>query len=376
MNQSTLWVGLDVHAADIFVACAEGDGRIDSLGRIVNDSDSVKKLFRRLRKRGRRIHACYEAGPCGYVLYRDLASQAVRCDVVAPTLIPQRPGDRVKTDRRDAKRLVEFLRAGQLTPAWVPDEAHEAFRDLIRCREAAVSDQTRTRNRLGKFLLRHGRKCSEPGKRWSKRYMRWLERQTFEHHASAVTFRSLMHEVEHTAERLKHLKAEIERVVLTLPESTQALIDALQGLKGVALLTAVTIVAEVGDLSRFAHPSQLMSYAGMVPGEHSSGSTIRRGRITKAGNAHLRRVLGEAAWQYARPPRMGAPLKRRQIGLSQEVTAISWRAQHRLHQRYRTLTARGKDKRKVVVAVGRELLGFIWAIGREVELEQRRRRAA
>lgn len=376
MKKSILWVGLDVHAVDIAVACAEGDGPVQSLGKIPSDTNSVRKLFRRLGRKGLSIRACYEAGPCGYVLFRDLRELGIQCQVVAPTLIPQRPGDRVKTDKRDAKRLAELLRAGQLTPVWVPDPQHESLRDLIRAREAAIKDRTRARNRLDKLMLRHGRRWKEKGKKWGKAHLQWLGAQQFEHQATTAAFCDLKREVDRGTERVLALETELQLVIPTLPEPAQRMIAALQGLRGVALLTAATIFAEVGDLTRFATAPQLMAYAGLVPSEHSSGARVSRGRITKTGNAHLRRVIGEASWHYGRKPTVGAPLRRRQAGLSQEIVALSWRAQHRLYRRYSSLTTRGKDKRKVAVAVGRELLGFVWAVGQQVDREMRQRNCA
>jgi len=376
MKKSIRYVGLDVHAETISVAVADEDGEVLSLGKIPNMPQYISKLVKKLRVGGKTIRVCYEAGPCGYVVYWQLTKLGVHCDVVAPTLIPVKSGDRVKTDKRDAKKLARLYRAGELTPVWVPDNAHEALRDLVRAREAAKKDQLRARHRLGKFLLRRGRRKPVGVKSWTQKHERWLKTQKFEHRAQEVTFLDYLHEVEHVHERIGRLEHAIDEAIGAAPEEIRAVVAALQALRGVAKVTSATIVAEVGKLSRFDKPPQLMSYSGTVPSENSSGDRVRRGSITKAGNAHLRRVLGQAAWAYRHRPSRGADLKRRQEGLSDEVKEIAWKAQHRLHSRYWTLTNKGKDNRKVVTAIGRELLGFIWSIGVTVERQQARKAAA
>ena len=334
------------------------------MGTIPNRPDAVRRLVKRLGdKQGLRV--CYEAGPCGYVLHKQLTSLGVACDVVAPTLVPKRPGDRIKTDRRDARRLAQLYRAGELTAVWVPDEGHEALRDLVRARTAAKEDETRARHRLTKLLLRHGVCCPSGVKRWTIAYRRWLQSVTFEQLATEATFVDYLHEVDHAGERLKRLERASDEAVADSSEETRELIAALQALRGVALLTAAIIVAEVGRLSRFKRAPQLMAYAGLVPTEHSSGATHRQGRITKTGSRHLRRAMAESGWSYRCRPCVGAALKKRQEGLSEEVKAIAWRAQHRLHKRYCHLRFR-KHPGTTNAAVGRELLGF-WAIGQEVE---------
>jgi transposase len=360
------FIGLDVHAETIAVAVAEPEGEVRSLGVIPNRPESIQQLVKKLGP-PRELRVCYEAGPTGYVVYWQLTALGVACAVVAPTLVPVKSGDRVKTDRRDALKLARSHRAGDLTPVWVPDGAHEALRDLVRAREAAKKDQLRARHRLGKFLLRHGRRPPTAMKGWTHQRLAWVKTVHFEHPAQEATRLDYLHEVEHMAERLGRLERAIDEAVKTAPARMRAVIDALQALRGIALVTAVTITAEVGELSRFAKPRQLMGYSGAVSSEHSTGTRIRRGAITKTGNAHLRRVVMEAAWAYRYRPAVGAALRKRQAAVSPEVTAIAWKAQHRLHARYRHLIGHGKCPQQTVTAIGRELLGFIWAIGVQVE---------
>src|SRR5438105_3139546 len=367
--KSTRFVGLDVHAATIAVAVAEPEGEVRSLGTIPNEPDAVRRLMKRLGPADQ-LRACYEAGPCGYTLYWQLAQLGVACHVIAPTLVPVKAGDRVKTDRRDAERLARSFRSGDLTAVWVPDAAHEALRDLVRAREAAKRDQLRARHRLQKFLLRHGRRAPAGTTAWSEKYRRWIEGVRFEHPAQEATRLDYLSEVDHARERIARLEQALAKAVETAPAPMRAVIDALQALRAIAHLAAVTIVAEVGQLSRFARARQLMGYSGAVAREHSSGLRVRRGGITKTGNAHLRRIVVEAAWTYRHRPKIGVTLHQRQRTQSDTVKAIAWKAQHRLHSRYYRLLGRGKSKQQVVTAVARELLGFIWAIGVTIEREQ------
>jgi transposase len=297
----------------------------------------------------------------------------VACEVVAPTLIPTKAGDRVKTDRRDAEKLARCYRAGDLTPVWVPDPAHEALRDLVRAREDAKQDQQRARQRLGKFLLRHGwRPPQEIKKNWTNKHMDWIKRRVhFEQAAWQAAFLDYVHEVEHAADRIQQLEKAIDDAITAAPAEIQEVVEALQALRGVAKIAAVSIVAELGSLSRFSNPRQLMSYSGLVSSEYSSGNRIQRGGITKTGNAHLRRVMVEAAWAYQHKPWIGGWLAKRQQGLDEETKAIAWKAQWRLCTRYKKLAARGKNKPQIVTAIGRELLGFIWAIAVRIEARQR-----
>ena len=363
-------VGLDVDSEGIAVAVAEPSGEVRSLGRIANTEDAVRRLVKKLGPASR-LRVCYEAGPHGYGLYWQLSKLGAHCDVVAPTLVPVKSGDRVKTNRRDAEKLARCYRSGDLTAVWVPDVAHEALRDLVRAREVAKKDQLRARHRLGKFLLRRGLRAAARVKSWTVQHLRWVKTLRFEQPAQEATFLDYLHEVEHAAERVTRLERAIDEAVESAPEEMRDLIAGLQALRGIKRVSAATIVAEVGPLSRFTRPKQLMGYSGMVSSEDSTGNSVRRGAITKTGNAHLRRIVGEAAWAYQHRPAMSPALKKRQEGLSEQVKEIAWKAQHRLCSRYRRLLAKGKTRQKVVTAIGRELLGFIWAIGMQVESEQR-----
>jgi transposase len=365
-------LGLDVHADTIAVAIAEpGEGEVRSLGTIPNREESVRKFIKKLGP-PEHLKACYEAGPTGYVLYWQLTGLGVHCDVVAPTLVPVKAGDRVKTDRRDATKLARSYRSGDLTPVWIPDEAHEALRDLVRAREAAKQDQLRARHRLSKFLLRCGRRPAMGVKPWTAKYMKWVREQiNFAQPAQEYTRLDYVHEVEHATDRVRRLEVAIAEAVKLTPVQMQEVIQALQALRGIAQISAVTIVSELGQISRFPGARQLMAYSGAVASEDSSGKRVRRGAITKTGNAHLRRVVVEAAWAYRHRPAIGATLRKRQDGVSEEVQQIAWKAQHRLHKRYHRLAAAGKTPPKIVTAIGRELLGFIWAIGMRVEKSKR-----
>jgi transposase len=298
-----------------------------------------------------------------------LTALKVACEVIAPSLVPVKAGDRVKTDRRDAAKLARSYRAGDLTPVWVPDAAHEALRDLVRAREDARQDQLRARHRLNKFLLRHGeRPPVHMKKSWTEKHLTWIRTSVhFQEPALEATLLDYVHEVDHMAERIDRLEKAIDIAIEKAPAEMHAVIEALQALRGVAKITAVSIVAEVGKLSRFEEPRQLMGYSGLVSSEFSSGNRIQRGGITKTGNAHLRRVIVEAAWAYQHRPWVGDGLRKRQQGLDPEIKEISWKAQSRLHTRYKKLSARGKNKNQIVTAIGRELLGFIWAIAVRTE---------
>ncbi len=365
-------VGLDVDSEKVVVAVAEPEGEVRSLGAIPYTQEAVRRLVKRLGP-ARRLRVCYEAGPHGYGLYWQLTQLGAHCDVIAPTLIPTRSGDRVKTNRRDAEKLARCYRSGDLTAVWVPDAAHEALRDVVRARESAKKDQLRARHRLGKFLLRHGLRAAASHKSWTVRHLDWVRTLHFEPAAQEAAFLDYLHEVEHAAERVGRLERAIDQAVAAAPTGMRAVIAALQALRGIKQVSAATVVAEVGPLSRFAKPKLLMGYSGMVSSESSTGATVRRGGITKTGNAHLRRIVGEAAWAYQHRPSISVDLRRRQAGLTEEVKEIAWKAQHRLSSRYRRLSAKGKPRQKITVAIGRELLGFIWAIGVQVEKEQRQR---
>lgn len=365
MGSVTRFVGLDVHAETIAVAVAERS-EVRSVGVIPNRPEAIRKLIRKLGP-AKDLKVCYEAGPCGYVLYWQLAELGVACDVVAPSLIPMKAGDRVKTDRRDAEKLARCFKNGDLTPIWVPDAEHEALRDLVRARLVAKEDQRRARHRLGQLLLRHGVRKPEGMTTWKRFHRVWLNELRFEQRALQLAFEDYLAEVDHAAERVARLENAIDAAVEAAPEKLRDLIRALQCLRGVARVTAAIIAVEVGDLSRFQSAPELMSYAGAVPSEHSSGAITSRGHITKTGNGQLRRVLVEAAWAYRYRPAIGPELRSRQQCLSAAVREISWKAQHRLHSRYTKLALKGKHRNVVIMAVARELLGFIWAIGKEVQ---------
>jgi len=368
MAENTRFVGLDVHAKSIAVAVAELDGTERFVGKIPNRIESIRKLVKKLGPK-EALRVCYEAGPCGYVLCCQLTRMGVACEVIAPTLIPVKAGDRVKTDRRDSLKLARCYRNGDLTAVWVPDAEHEAVRDVVRAREAAKKDQRKARHRLQKFLLRHGHQRPAGVNAWTAKHQAWLNSLTFEIGALESTFSDYLHEVEHAGERITRLEAAIDKAVERAPAELRAVIAGLQALRGVAKTAAVGIAVEVGKFSRFDHPRKLMGYSGAVPSEHSSGEDPKRGGITKTGNSHLRRLLIESAWCYRHSARMYPALRKRQKDLDPEVIAIAWRAQLRLSSRHRRLSGRGKPSQKVVTAVARELLGFIWEIA--VHIEQR-----
>jgi transposase len=366
MKNKVRFLGLDVHAETIAVAVAEPDGEVRSLGTIANRAESIRKLVKKLGP-VEQLKACYEAGPTGYVLYWQLAELGVACEVIAPTLVPMKAGDRVKTDRRDAERLARSYRSGDLTAVWVPDEGSESLRDLVRAREAAKQDQLRARHRLAKFLLRMGRRPAVGMKAWTAPYMAWVRQVHFAQVAREATMLDYLHEVDHMSERVRRLEQAITEAVKLAAPAVQEVVKGLQALRGVAEISAVTIVAELGSITRFDTPRQLMGYSGAVPSENSSGKRTRRGSITKTGNAHLRRIVIEAAWSYRLRPGIGPALRKRQEGVPEPIKEIAWKAQVRLTKRYARLAGAGKDQRKIVTAVGRELLGFIWAIGIKAE---------
>ena len=375
MKNKVRFLGLDVHAETIAIAIAEPDGEVRSLGTIANRADSIRKLVKKLGPVAQ-LKACYEAGPTGYVLYWQLAELGVACEVIAPTLVPMKAGDRVKTDRRDAERLARSYRSGDLTAVWVPDEGSESLRDLVRAREAAKQDQLRARHRLAKFLLRMGRRPAAGMKAWTAPYMAWVRQVHFAQVAREATIVDYLHEVDHMNERVRRLEQAITEAVKLAAPAVQEVVKGLQALRGIAEISAVTIVAELGNITRFDTARQLMGYSGAVPSEDSSGQRTRRGSITKTGNAHLRRIVVEAAWSYRLRPGIGPALRKRQEGVSEPLKEIAWKAQVRLTKRYARLAAAGKDQRKIVTAVGRELLGFIWAIGIKAEAASKLQMAA
>jgi transposase len=357
------FVGLDVHKATVCVAIAESGrgGEVRQIGVFENRPEVLSRMAARLGKDGRRLSFCYEAGPCGYRLHRLLTGRGHDCLVVAPSLIPIKAGDRVKTDRRDALMLAKLHRAGELTPIWIPDDAHEAMRDLVRARATAVRMLGKARQHLQGFLLRH-EQIYRGARAWTLAYKRWLTTVRFDHPAQQIVLQDYIHAVQDAEARRDRLTRQIEEL---LPSWSMApVVVALQAMRGVALVVAITVVAEVGDFRRFAHPRQLMAYLGLVPSEHSSGSIVRRGGITKAGNALARRMLIEGAWTYRMSARVSRKLHDRLELLSAAVRDIAWKAQLRLCARYRRLAATGKPKVVVTTIIAREMVGFIWAIAR------------
>jgi transposase len=377
MKESTVYLGLDVHGTLVVAVAVEEDGTEQHLGAVPNQRPSLRKLVKKLGSK-ERIRAVYEAGPTGYALYWELTEMGVSCQVAAPSLIPTKSGDRVKTDRRDARKLARYHRSGDLSYVWVPDGEQESLRDLVRARYAAKGDEKRARQRVKSFLLRHGLGAPKGVRAWTLRYRNWLDGLKFEQAALSETFRDYLHELDHQMMRVKRLEAVIDEAVERAPERIREVVKALESLRGVRRTTAVSVVAEVGTFSRFAHPAELMGYSGSVPSEWSTGGPDKhkRGAITKTGNHHLRRLVGESAWSYRYQPSLTYTLRKRQEGQRAEVVEIAWRAQVRLCNRYRRLTARGKEKQKVVTAVARELLGFMWAIGVEVENQLAENKAA
>jgi transposase len=366
MGDRTTYVGLDVHKDTIVVAVAEDGlrGEVREYGRITNTAAALDRLVRKLGGTGARLRFCYEAGPCGYGIQRHLLTHGQDCVVVAPSLIPRKAGDRVKTDRRDAASLARLHRAGELTAVWVPDPGHEAMRDLVRARLDAVHALRRARQQLSGFLLRHGCHYGRPA--WTKLHRRWLAGLKFEQAVHHLVLEDYIAAVEAAAARRDRLTAQIAAM---LPDWTLApVVAALQAMRGMALVNAATLIAELGDLSRFANPRQLMAYLGLVPSEYSSGASTRRGGLTKAGNSAARRLLIEAAWCYRFPARVSRELLLRQEELPKAIRAIAWKAQTRLCARYRRLARTGKPANVVTAAIARELAGFVWAVARQVTI--------
>ena len=363
MGKSVLYVGLDVHKMSVDVAIAEAGAEVRFYGRIGGDLEALDKVTRKLQAKGAALSFAYEAGPCGYQVYRHLTAKGLECLVVAPALIPRRPGDRLKNDRRDALALARLLRAGELTPVKVPDADDEAMRDLTRAREDAISVERRAKQRTAALLLRHGR--IYPGKTtWGRGHWSWLSQQVMDHPAQQIVLQEYLDAVREASARVLRLTEQIREL---LPDWRQApFVAAYQALRGVSLIVAATVMAEVGDLDRFNNPKELMAYLGLVPSEHSSGASVPRGRITKIGNGHARRVLVEAAWAYRLRARVTRPLLQRQEGLPESIRQLAWKAQLRLCARYRRFLARGKAKQPIVTAIARELTTFIWAVGQAV----------
>jgi transposase len=375
MGKVTRFVGLDVHAETIAVAVSEGRKQVRAVGTIPNRPEAVRRLLGKLGK-ANELRVCYEAGPTGYALYWQLTAMGIACEVIAPSLAPAKPGDRVKTDRRDAERLASSYQAGTLTPVWVPDAKHEALRDLVRAREAAKQDTKRAKHRLGKYLLRYGQRPGSGCRAWTAVWWQWVRKLELPHTEQNTTLLELILEVDHQSQRVKRFDGAIDRAVAAAPEHLRAIVAALQALRGVAQETAVTLAVEFGSFARFGRATKAMGYTGLVASEYSSGTKKRQGAITKTGNSHLRRALVEAAWHYRHRPRLNQRQKQLQRELLPKIAEIAWTAQERLHRRFWALTNKSKPSPKVITALARELVGFVWAIGKETEQAFAAKRAA
>jgi len=360
-HDSTLYVGLDVHKDSITVAYALGAGEVEVLGKIGVTKADIDRLCKRLQSKARHIRFVYEAGPCGYGLYRQLVQKGFDCMVCAPSLIPRKPGERVKTDRRDAVRLVRSLRAGDLSAVYVPSVEDEAFRDLARAWVSSKDDLKRARQRLKAFLLSHDVRYTGRAD-WGPAHRRWISQYSFDSAWQHLAFEELRRTIEDRLAQCERLEAALREAVVNWRFYPAVL--ALQTMRGVQFTTAVGMLAELGDLSRFAHPRQLMAWLGVTPSEHSSGEKRSQGSITKNGNSYARKLLVEAAWSYQHPARVSPNIQRRHEGIPKPIVDRAWDAQVRLCRRYRKLVARGKQKNIAVVAVARELSGFIWDISR------------
>lgn len=368
MSKSIRFIGMDVHKNSISIAIAEEGrkGEVRNYGTIDNDMTALEKVIRKLLSDNCELLFTYEAGPCGYEIYRYLSGNGFHCEVVAPSMIPKRSGDRIKNDRRDAQMLARLYRAGELIPVYVPHIEDEAMRDLTRAREDARDCQRKAKQRLNAFLLRHGFSYSGQSK-WSQAHFRWISDIKMGHPAQQITLQEYIDSLHDCSQRVKRLTQQIQQLLPSWRLFPVA--KSLQALRGVSLIIAATTVAELGDLRRFKNPRSLMAYLGLVPSEHSSGETTRRGSITKTGNNHVRRLLVEAAWSYRHPARISRHLLKRQQGLPSNVREISWKAQLRLCSRYRQMFAGNKTKQLIVTAIARELSAFMWAIAGKVPVE-------
>lgn len=367
MEKDTTYVALDDSKRKIVAGILRPEATQPELRELANDPHQIRRLFQRLTREGP-VVACYEAGVSGYDLYRQIRALGVGCEVIAPALTPRRPGQRIKTDRRDAAKLVRLYRAGELTAIHVPDEVEEAGRDLLRCRDDIRRDVLRWRHRVLKLLARHGR-AYLAGKNWSQPHWRWVREQRFALPPLQRAFEATLFALEQALARQAELDKEIEALAETAPYREP--VGWLRCFRGIDTLSAMILLAEVIDFQRFGRPRELMAYLGLVPSEYSSGDSQHRGALTKAGNAHARRVLVEAAWHYRHRPTVGRALASRSQGQPPLVVAQAWRAQQRLHRRYRHLVGHGKRLPVAVAAIARELVGFIWAAmtGRESRIE-------
>jgi transposase len=369
MHQSTtLYIGMDVHQESIAVAYIAQDhgAEVTYLGTIGTRQADIDQIVRTLQSKATHLIFVYEAGPCGYWLYRYLSRKGYHCWVVAPSLIPKKAGDRVKTDRRDAVQLARLMRSGDLTPVYVPQVEDEAIRDLTRARDETIGDLKAAKSRLKAFLLRHDIRYTGRAT-WGAAHLRWLSEVVCPTPAQQIVFQEYVRAVNEHTERLERLEQELKEHVQSW--RLNPVVEALQALRGVQFTVAVTLVAELGDLTRFEHPTELMKYLGLTPSEYTSGERRRQGSITKAGNTHARRVLVEGAWAYRYPAKVSRHLQLRLEHQPTVIQAISWKAQVRLCKRYRRLLARGKHANQVVVAIARELVGFMWAIAKQVPVK-------
>lgn len=367
MTHRVIYVGLDVHKESIQIAFIEDSGEARQYGKIPNRTSAIDKMIRKLQSQGPcSLKFIYEAGPCGYGLFRYLKNNGFECMVVAPSLIPKRSGDRIKNDRRDAMNLCRLFRAGELTVIQVPTEEDEAMRDLVRARDDAKSAERKAKQRLKAFLLRHGIRYSGRSQ-WSAAHMKWLADIAMNHPAQQIALQEYIDTLKESMDRVSRLTEQIRDLV---PSWSKApVVQALQCLRGISLINASVIVSEIGDFRRFAHPKDLMVYLGLIPSENTTGENVKHGGITKTGNHFVRKALTEAAWAYRMPARVSRLLLKRQEGSPQAVREISWKAQVRLCSRYKKFMAKGKVKQVTVTALARELTGFIWAAAMEVTPE-------
>jgi transposase len=359
MKQVTTYVGIDAHKKDLFIAMVMGQQKTPRTWQLANEPNAVRRLVRKLeRESPGPVRVFYEAGPCGYALQRQVTTARVSCDVVAPALIPRKPGERVKTNRRDAHKLVELGRAGLLTAVQPPTPADEAARDLARARDDAREDRQRCRHRLGKLLLRRGLHFA--GRNWTRAHRQWIDGLAWVHAAERAVVDDYLLAIDQIEARLLELDARLTALAETEPYREP--VGWLRCFRGIDTLTAMLLLAELHDFRRFASAPALMAYLGLVPGEHSSGEKHRRGRITRSGNALVRRLLVEVAWHYQHRPSVGVALARRRKGQPGRVIAIADKAQQRLCRRFRKLAAAHKPATKIAVAIARELAGFVWAV--------------